>query len=310
METRLSARQAHDVLFTVCDGAPPIHFQGLVLSSSVRVEGGQLHISSCAFGQALGSSRRLTSGSPLRALTLSAGEAIIEHTIFSNLTGGAIALERAGSLHVSDNTFYNNRAESGGAMIVSGGSAVLTRCVFENNRAAVVGGGLRITGGHVELRNQTLLRGNEASEGRSVSMSDITSALVEYSLPVPLGHYVIVPQGGTRVFLNSISSLIDDDFPFSCPASVFGNSYDAREQSGPWCSGVCPAGFACSAGTIVPEVCPQGRYCPTSSANGEVCDAGSWSNRTGLASASECSVCPRGTLSRGIQTSPVLAALP
>ena len=104
------------------------------------------------------------------------------------------------------------------------------------------------------------------------------------------------------------ASAISSDYPFACPSRVVGNSYETLEQSGPWCSGACPAGFACPGGTLVPEVCPAQHYCPKGSATGELCEAGTWSNRTGLAAATDCTSCQPGApspLSHSCSTSAV-----
>lgn len=293
-EIRLDERDSNADLFTIREGAPPIYLEGLALSSSFRVEGGQLRLSRCILGGArpLQQGRRRLAGSesPSRILVLSGGDTTIANATFSDSAGGAIAVTRTAALDVTNSIFRNNSADSGGAMLVSGGRVVLSRCLFEGNQAAGAGGALRMSGGAtlVELRDQTVLRGNEANEGRSISF---TSGSLSYALPAPLGHYVFVIGSTSAAFL---TSSIDVDFPFPCPGGVLGDSYVALEQSGPWCSGVCPAGFACKAGSVVPEICPRGRFCPESSASGQVCHAGTWSNRTGLASASECSACPPG----------------
>ena len=257
-EIRPPERNPSGVLFTIRDGAPPIHIQALTLSGSVHVAGGRLRITRCVFGedQTQAQRRRSLQGSdapPPRALTVVAGEAIIEQATFLNFTGGAIAVAASGSLQLRDSQLRSNQADFGGAMLVSGGRAVLERCLLEGNRALVAGGGLHILGGAVELRNQTVLRGNAASVASSIS---IVSGVVSYALPTPLAHYVFV-VGGTSTAL--ITSSINVDFPFPCPGGVVGNSYASLAQSGPWCSDVCPAGFACRAGTEVPEVCPPGQ---------------------------------------------------
>ena len=260
-ELRLSEQQGSGAtLFTVHDGAPPIYLQALSLSGSVRVEGGRLEATRCVFGPARTQSQRLRrlqgTESPRpsqRALTVVGGEAIVEHATFFNVTGGAIAVEVDGSLQLRDSLLSSNSAEFGGAVIVSGGRAVLERCLIENNRAVVAGGGLYVTdGGQVQLKNQTLLRGNEASRERSISF---VAAVVTYELPAPLAHYVFM-VGSASVTL--LTSPFNVDFPFPCPGGVVGDSYATLAQSGPWCSGVCPAGFVCEAGTDVPEICPPG----------------------------------------------------
>ena len=258
-EIRPSERDPSGVLFTIRDGAPPIHVQGLTLSGSVHVAGGRLHITRCVFGedQAHAQRRRSLQGSetpPPRALTVVAGDAIVEQATFLNFTGGAIAVAASGNLTLRDSQLRSNQADFGGAVLVRGGHAVVERCLIEGNRAREAGGGLHVIGGTVVLRNRTVLRGNEASFASSISIA--SAGAVSYVLPTPLAHYVFVT--GLLVNRSLVTSSINVDFPFPCPGGVVGHSYASLAQSGPWCSGVCPAGFACRAGTEVPELCPPG----------------------------------------------------
>ena len=261
-EIRPSDRDPSATLFTIRDGAPPIYFQALTLLGSIRSEGGRFHATRCIFGPARDDSHRLRRLQGLdglqpsqRALTVAGGVVVIEEATFFNLTGGAIAVEAGGTLQISNSRLSSNRADIGGAMIIRGGRAVVARCLIERNYAVVAGGGLHVTGGVLELTNQTVLRGNEASEASSISVAPGTPSYVTYALPAPLAHYVFV-VGGTSFAV--LTSSINVDFPFPCPGGVVGNSYAALAQSGPWCSDVCPAGFACRAGTEVPEICPPG----------------------------------------------------
>ena len=224
-----------------------------------------------------------------RALSImSHGEVVVEHTEFFNVTGGAIEVQ-GGRLELQDSILRGNQAESGGGMSVSRGLVVALRCIFESNRAMTAGGGLYVRGGRVELKKRTLLRGNVAREGSSIAF--YVGAL-SYSLPAPLAHYVFVTVGASYSFMSG--SLIDVEYPFECPGGVYGNSHAHLEQSGPWCSHVCPAGFACMGGTVVPGTCSPGRFCPVGSTTGMVCNQGTWSNLTGQVSARDCDDCPPG----------------
>ena len=87
-----------------------------------------------------------------------------------------------------------------------------------------------------------------------------------------------------------------ESYPYPCQRGLYGNSTEAREQSSPLCSGRCPAGSLCAgSATVIPSACPSYSYCEEGSVLPQLCPQGTYSNRTGLASAAECSGERRGT---------------
>jgi hypothetical protein len=57
----------------------------------------------------------------------------------------------------------------------------------------------------------------------------------------------------------------------------------------------CPEKFYCDqTDTTIAKVCPQGKYCPANSATPSDCPTGTYNNRTGLKSSSECQSCLPG----------------
>ena len=93
--------------------------------------------------------------------------------------------------------------------------------------------------------------------------------------------------------------------PQSCPPG-----YHQTTEGAESCD-VCPEGYYCdpnevssctfsyndSVGVVVPTVCPQGYFCPngTERRNEFLCLPGTFSNQTGLTSASECLACTPGS---------------
>ena len=92
--------------------------------------------------------------------------------------------------------------------------------------------------------------------------------------------------------------------PLSCLPGFFTNTTQASSCQ------VCPAGFFCLPvnsfnASSAYRPCPAGFYCPLQTgANWQPCPAGSYSNRTGLRTASECLPCPAGSFCNGGATSP------
>lgn len=184
---RLVPTAASSVLFTVRDGAPPVRLENLRITGALQVDGGSLVISSCTLGR---------SSATLRALSLSGGEVFVEHTTFCNTTSGGVGVT-GGRLELSDSVLRDNQAETGGALHVTGGNVRVARCRLENNRATVEGGGLHASGGAVELGNRTLLLGNTAPSGASISA---TEASLSYVLPAPLARYVSASLSNLQLF--------------------------------------------------------------------------------------------------------------
>jgi hypothetical protein len=79
--------------------------------------------------------------------------------------------------------------------------------------------------------------------------------------------------------------------PQLCDAGTFAN------QSGLAVCLPCPAAYFCGMGTVNPVACPPGSWCPsgTQQPGQYLCPLGTYSNRTLLASAGECTPCDYGT---------------
>ena len=98
----------------------------------------------------------------------------------------------------------------------------------------------------------------------------------------------------------TISSLLagevlDDDYPYACAPGTYGEEGDVAGQTGPMCSGECPAGYMCAAGTVTPLPCTQeGTYCPVGSGQSTPCPAGQTGYSYGMTSEDECVPCPAG----------------
>lgn len=95
---------------------------------------------------------------------------------------------------------------------------------------------------------------------------------------------------------------------YPCPAGTFSDFTNLTDSSE--CS-TCPARRACAAGSTSLSIvaCEPGYYCPSGSAtttssqckriserkkNRLLGPAGTWSNKTNIASPEECSICPAG----------------
>ena len=126
-----------------------------------------------------------------------------------------------------------NRAQTGGAIHVSGTSAVRVQAssLIENS-AAVSGGAMHVEGGWVELRDRALVDRNTAPEGHGSSIYLASQGSLLYTLPTPPARYLFIRQGDT---FELKSGAEDADFPYVCPAGVVGGT-SPEEQSGPACS--------------------------------------------------------------------------
>jgi len=251
---------------------------------------------------------------------------------------------------IADSRISSNTAETGGGVFVAGGKVRVQGTQVRNNHANVNGGGVATTGGDFTLSDATRLSSNTAAgEGRAVY---VASGVLRYTLPAPLGTWIAAPIRcivyyepcpadqpdcdpalqpelevqpcpyqdnpellGTTYAPFSVGPL-DDDYPFSCAAGLFGNN-ETSAQSSATCAGECPAGtyshsaaFECTPCGYDIQSSPNGRgetmlvykggtYCPAGSAGapgiyGTACPPGSYGNASGLPTADDCLQCPLG----------------
>ena len=282
-------------LLKVLAGAPPIKLQRLELDGQVLVEGGTAEITGCRFGSASASRRRrLEVGTEARALLISDGQVSVSETIFEGLLGGAIKVS-GGTLAVHNSTFESNQAESGGALLVTGGEVRVHTSKFKDNKitdgSSGKGGAIRVSGTNtkLELAELTTITGSTGSYGGSVA-SDVEWT---YTLPAPLAHYVSDPeQDGVA---RNGAGTHDYDYPIQCSATLYGNSYDIKDQTAPSCSGSCTAGNYCGRQTVSPVPCRAGTYCPQEAAAETACPAGTYNPDKLATSIEACLACDPGT---------------
>jgi hypothetical protein len=175
--------------------------------------------------------------------------------------------------------------------------------------------------GHVILTDETMLdTSNTAWEGRAAFM---TSGKIEYVLPAPMGSWApaiecmlyrlpcttpgcdpnMQPPLPTqpcefREYGTSVARFdpgpTNDGIPFKCAAGLIGNSQNAIDQSSSRCSGSCPAGYFCVAGSTAGTPCRVGTYCSTGSGYETSCRPGTYGQRPMLTSQDECTACEPG----------------
>ncbi|MCC6428553.1 MAG: right-handed parallel beta-helix repeat-containing protein [Phycisphaerales bacterium] len=94
---------------------------------------------------------------------------------YSDWWGGGMYLEGS-SPRVSDCTFRNNRAGSGGGVAAwTGGSPLFSGCTFENNQAASGGGGgASVNGSPTMVFDRCVFMGNQSYWGGAIATADST----------------------------------------------------------------------------------------------------------------------------------------
>ena len=223
--------------------------------------------------------------------------------------GGAMYLEaHYASIMASD--FVANSAATGGGVSVRGPLAVanFSNSRFEANNATVSGGALAVSQALVTIGAATLLSANIAPLGASINLD---SGSLVYVLPAPLGYWIsnaieckhyplldvqpcdIERHQGLWTSTFGVGPT-DNDFPFQCAPGLYGDSLEPAAQAGPRCSGLCPSGFFCTAGTVTPTSCPPGSFCSVGSPAAFPCPEGTYGQSMQLRSASECTPCPYG----------------
>ena len=270
IEVSLRPEAGHELLRT-SPGAPALQMHGLRLQGPVRVDGSHASFELCTFrdGQAT--------------------------------EGGALAVVGGGVVEAMRCDFIRNNASRGGALLVDGGRGAFATCRFEENSATSGGSALFVhstIGEGVVLTDRTLLLSNTEP---SIAA---TSGPVSYRLPAPRGRFITAAGGGTQ----DLSYGFPADFPLACAPGVSGASELQTVENGPWCKGICPAGFMCPGATGEPLPCSAGGYCGGSNPGATPCPAGSYSNATGLTSADGCMPCLAGSACLAGSVAPTICA--
>lgn len=291
------------------------------LLGRIAARGSKLHIhNSTLDGSALG-----VQPAPMAALDVSgSAEVHVNGSAIVDYRFGAVSVSHAGNLSVAHSFIARNgwAAEATwGALYMHDPEsrvAVVDTEIYANGRYAascesgtcVKGGGLRLKSGTTRLSSNTLLKSNAAYEGAAIYIENAFRGLasepnISYTLPTPLGHYVIITNEGEVATQDEIMPLVDEDFPFRCGIGKYGNlslstltpyTESRIAQSSPRCAGVCPAGHFCSAATVDPVVCAAGTYCEEGlTGSGPVsCPMGTYGNGNGLTLEADCTACPPG----------------
>lgn len=296
---------------TLLGGSPPLRMRGLRVSAPIATNV-SFSADNCSFWPSAAHATQ-------RGLSVAGGEALLREVSFDGLPAGALLVD-GGTVTVEDGVLRSNTADFGGAARVRGGVLTLERCRLDGNSASEAGGALAVSGGTVLLSNQSSLTGNTAPLGASahVNHSIAAAGSLVYGLPAPLGHWVVgsfactaptesecAASGGTaptscgwedneRARGLHVATVADAegacevDFPFECPAGGYGDTLELSAQSRPACTGACPAGRYCGAGTVLPASCPPGYFCPKGSASPLPCPAGTYLNVSGASTVEQC----------------------
>ena len=298
----LSGLAADTTIFTISPGAPPVFLEGLTISGHIAVHGGTLDIANCTFDG--------TGLSGARALTVSGGAVTLRSSDLNDFDAGGMRVTD-GEVRITGGVLTRNgRAPAstfGGIEMVSpGGSLWLVGTTIEHNGrlsnscdggVCVRGGGLSVLGtsATVAMSGSTVVRRNRAYEGDQIYVDTAFASLtdVRYTLPTPLGHYVIITDRSDNTAVGM--PIIDSTFPYECSPGNYGGLFNTSMQTTPRCSGPCPRGHYCPSATITPIMCAAGKYCVEGSDAEVNCPAGTFSVVAGLGAVDGCMMCSAGT---------------
>ena len=287
-------------IFTVGPGAPPIFLAGLTLRGRVRVDGGSVDIDNCTFSG--------VGAGAVNALSISAGEVTLNASEVRDYENGGISLS-GGVVDVRGSVIRRNghgaSATFGGVEVAGGQLNLRTTSIEYNGQITNVcdgslclrGGGLSVVGAsaQISISDQSVVKRNMAYEGDQIYVDTAYATLdsVRYTLPTPLGHYVIITDRSDNTPVSM--QIIDATFPFECSPGNFGGLFNTSTQTTPRCSGRCPAGHYCPSATVVPIRCAAGTYCVEGSEAETNCPAGTFSAVSGLGSIDGCTTCRAGS---------------
>ena len=128
------------VLIELNHGAPRLHVSSVYLVGQIKVQGyTELHLTDCIIAPT-GSGVPITGA----ALVVDDGMVILAQTTLRGHLAGAISVAAAGHLTLIACTVSGNRAQSGGAMLVTGGVVVAIDTNLTNNSATTSGGAIQV----------------------------------------------------------------------------------------------------------------------------------------------------------------------
>ena len=301
--------------------APPVVLSGLTFQNSSAAPAvsvaGELRVEACVFAANSATALTVVSGGRVHVSASRFVGNAAEADGSSEGTGGG----GGGAIHARDShvmvkgsVFEDNTGTDGGALLATDGALIMVGdSTFRYNRAWSSGGAVYAARyAQVVLMNRTLLDGNRAGgSGDSIAMEETASC--SYALPAPLGHWMasfvhcnaadsssasaanssgVIPTCGAHhngLTIWPLTRHFDEEMPFRCAPGVIGSTESNEgSQLSPTCSGACPAGSYCEAGTLRPAECPAGHWCPPGAAAGIPCDAGTYNAVMGSSSATAC----------------------
>ena len=303
---------ANSSLLVMLAGAPAVTLRGLHLQGlgedrtegapAIDVHASSLTIENCILSGHVAAALRVSDGAHVSIINSS----FTNNGILSRHQGGAMHVSALAKVEIMRSTFTYNSARVGGAIYASLAQVDVQQTTFVGNHGGEFGGAIFAVASRLVLGNATSLAMNVAGQGGEGLR--LVRSTAWYIMPAPLGHHVRNPVLCTGPpncdHLHNgmhVKALAGDlaTFPPQCPSGFLGQSYKVADQSSPRCSGLCPAGKYCVAGTSAPKPCTSGSYCMEGSPLPVPCKPGSFTEATNLTSQDECTICSRGAWCSG-----------
>ena len=231
-----------DIIETSDPQHPLLHLSGggltmrivnLGLRGHIHLSGTSLEMHNCTFTQPSLLSGRFVRHASLGALRISAGRAELHGVKFTKLLSGALVVD-GGTTVITNCEFSFNSANNGTAALVRSGVLTLAGSLIEHNRASGAGGALAVEGGSVLLTG-TVLRNNSAPSGGMLFLASGPGS-VTYGLPAPLGHWITTTFLCTDtapvecdwalnplvrgLTVTKFDGNFDSDFPYACSLGI------------------------------------------------------------------------------------------
>jgi len=211
----------NDRIIFSCSGDIPLT-QTLTISGSMTIDGSGQHVSLDGQNQVGVFSVNAGVTLTLNALTIAHGSAYvgggllnegtvtISNSTFANnsaSSGGGGLYNYQGTVTISNSTFASNSASNGGGLLNTG-TATISNSTFASNSASSVGGGLYNNGGTATISSSTFAS-NSASNG---------GGLYNYGGTTSLGGSIVAKNTGSDCF-NYNGTLTDNGYNLSSDSS-------------------------------------------------------------------------------------------
>ncbi|MGB7326610.1 MAG: dockerin type I domain-containing protein [Rubripirellula sp.] len=137
-------------------------------------------------------------------------ELLVQNAIFTNIGGRALDIVQVESVSIQDSNFTGNRAESGAAIRMQGGSIDIERTTFAQNVANRRGGAIEVVDGRISVLDSLFLANASGESGGAISAASSTGFTEAVEVNSTTFRRNQSGGSGGGVFIENLDATFDD----------------------------------------------------------------------------------------------------